>query len=87
MSDHGTIIIDGPGTLHHEVREAILAAQQQGVEVIYMPEPLPDHIMVINAAPPMLKINFAALKCTHAERATPNQPWYAKFQKRRRRTS
>lgn len=87
MSDHGAIIIHGSGTLHHEVREAILAAQNHGVEIIYSHEPTPDHIMIINAAPPMPEINFTALKQTHAERATPNQPWYAKFQKKRRRKS
>ncbi len=73
--------------LRHEMREAILAAQQQGVEVIYKHEPLPGHIIIINAAPPMPKVNLAALKRTHAERSTPNQPWYAKLQKRRRRKS
>ena len=85
MSDHGTIIIHGTGTLCPEMREAILAAQNQGVEIIYAHEPTPDHIVILNAAPPMPEINLAALKLTHAERATPNQPWYAKFQKKRRR--
>ena len=87
MSDAGTIIVTGSGPLHAEVMAALMDAQKQGITVIFREDPPPMEILAIQLMPPMPEINFAALKRTHAERATPNQPWYAKFQKRRRRNS
>jgi len=86
MSDAGTIIVIGSGPIRREVEEALASARAAGITVIFREDPPPiDMVAVIHAMPPMPEINFAALKRTHAERANPNQPWYAKFQKKRRR--
>ena len=83
MNDKATIIVTGAEPLHAACMAAMADAEKQGVTAIFLPDPPP--LVLIKAMPPMPEINFALLKQPHAERAMPNQPWYAKFQKKRRR--
>jgi hypothetical protein len=87
MFDTGTIIVHGAGTISREVAEVLAAARNAGFTVVFHADlpPSPAIETVIQALPPPPEINLDGLKRTHAERATPNQPWYARFQKNRRR--
>jgi hypothetical protein len=87
INPKGAIIVRGSAeTLDPRMMEALTDAKAQGITVIFTPDPIPDHVAILEMAPPLPEIpRHPFREKNYHERANPNQPWYAKFDKRRRR--
>lgn len=88
------IVVTATGTISAQIRELIeVQSSKHGVQIIYADgttceRQRPPVELIIRIPPPLPELkNLASLKTTAYERANPNQPWYAKFQKKRRRKS
>ena len=85
------IVVTVAGTISAQMRELIeVQSSKHGVQIICADgtceRQLPPMELIIRIPPPMPELkNLGSLKTTAYERANPNQPWYAKFQKGRRR--
>jgi hypothetical protein len=84
------IVVTATGTMAAQMRELIeVQSSKHGVQIIFadgtFERQLPPVELIIRIPPPLPELkNLVSLKTTAYERANPNQPWYAKFQKRRR---
>lgn len=83
----GAIIVHGTAeTIHPVMMAALNDAKAKGITVIITPDPIPDHVAILEMAPPLPEIpHHLFRKKNYHEKANPNQLWYAKFDKRRRR--
>lgn len=88
----GKIIVYGDtATMARAMREAIEEAATMGVEIVYAQGTAPPDSRVIDVRPLAIKyiepirIPVAIRREDHVKRSHPDQPWYAKFQKNKRR--
>lgn len=89
----GKITVYGDqGTLSAGMREALEGAATEGVEIVYAEGTVPASPAVVDIWP--LGVEFrepiripisATRRKSYDDRAKTNQPWYAKFQKNKRR--
>ena len=81
----GTIIVSGEGTVSADMERALAQAREAGVSVVYASDggtSATDYPLI--TAPHFPSAPASPRKQTGAERANPNQPWYAKFRKNKR---